>query len=71
MATYDLTCRSCDNVFEVFSMGFLKDDQKQCPACGSTDVQQKFTSFMCGGTSSSASSASAGSCAAPAGCGFT
>lgn len=70
MASYDLTCQSCGASFEVFSTGFLKDDQKACPECGSTNVEQQFTGFMCG-TSSSSSAAAASNCGAPAGCGFS
>jgi putative FmdB family regulatory protein len=70
MANYDLTCRSCGATFEVFTIGFLKDDQKKCPECGSADVEQLFTGgFMCG--TSSSSSAPAAACGAPQGCGFT
>ncbi|MEZ5124932.1 MAG: zinc ribbon domain-containing protein [Thermoleophilia bacterium] len=68
MATYDLNCCACGAEFEVFSTGFLKDDQRVCPECGSTDVEQKFTGFNFGTSSSSSSSPS---CGAPAGCGFT
>jgi putative FmdB family regulatory protein len=59
MATYDFICRDCDAAFEVFSTGFLKEDQKQCPSCGSTDVEQQFTGFMCGGMSSKSGDAPA------------
>ena len=68
MSQYDFTCHECEADFEVFSTGFIKDEQKQCPECGSTNVQQKFTSFLRGGSSSG--SASVGGCAAPAGSGF-
>jgi len=67
MANYDLTCRACGNEFEVFSTGFLKDEQKVCPDCGSADVEQKFTGFMCG---ISNKSGAAPSCPAGAGSGF-
>jgi putative FmdB family regulatory protein len=40
MALYDLACGHCGEEFEVFSTGFIKDDQKVCPACGSEQVQQ-------------------------------
>ena len=45
MASYDLRCSSCGNDFEVFVLGFLKDDAKVCPECGGRDVQQRFTGF--------------------------
>ena len=45
MASYDLKCCSCGKDFEVFVLGFLKDDAKVCPDCGSREVEQKFTGF--------------------------
>ncbi len=45
MASYDLKCRSCGNDFEVFVLGFLKDDAKVCPDCGGREVEQRFTGF--------------------------
>jgi putative FmdB family regulatory protein len=45
MASYDLRCSSCDNDFEVFVLGFLKDEDKVCPECGGREVQQRFTGF--------------------------
>ena len=46
MASYDLVCETCDHRFEVFRQGFLRDDDKVCPECGSDDVRQKFSSFL-------------------------
>jgi putative FmdB family regulatory protein len=46
MASYDLECRSCGESFEVYVQGFLKDEDKQCPQCGSFQTQQKFSSFL-------------------------
>jgi len=45
MASYDLRCRSCGKEFEVFVLGFLKDQAKVCPQCGGRDVEQRFTGF--------------------------
>ncbi|MBN1319796.1 MAG: zinc ribbon domain-containing protein [Thermoleophilia bacterium] len=45
MASYDLSCRSCGKDFEVFVLGFLKDEAKVCPDCGSREVEQRFTGF--------------------------
>jgi putative FmdB family regulatory protein len=45
MASYDLRCNACNKDFEVFCLGFLKDDVKVCPDCGGRDVQQRFTGF--------------------------
>ena len=53
MALYDFVCNQCDHDFEVFSTGFIKDDQKKCPQCGSTDAQQRFRSFLRTDSSSS------------------
>ena len=45
MASYDLKCRSCGKDFEVFQLGFLKDEAKVCPVCGGREVEQRFTGF--------------------------
>ena len=61
MASYDLVCEECGHDFEVFRQGFLKDEDRVCPDCGSTEVRQKFSSFLknIGGSSSG------GGCAVP------
>jgi putative FmdB family regulatory protein len=46
MASYDLVCEKCENEFEVFRQGFLKDEDRVCPECGSEDVHQQFSSFL-------------------------
>lgn len=58
MASYDLICEACGHIFEVFRQGFLHDDDKVCPQCGSTNVRQKFSSFLrnLGGEASDCSS---------------
>lgn len=63
MALYDFVCRECGHPFEVFSRGFIREEQKECPKCESTDVRQKFTSFLRNGPASS-------SCGAPVGSPF-
>jgi putative FmdB family regulatory protein len=65
MASYDLLCDACGHDFEVFRQGFLKDEDRVCPDCGSSDVRQKFSSFLknIGGSSS-------GGCAVPSGSPF-
>ncbi len=40
MPTYELTCRACGTRFERFLARLLRDEDKVCPSCGSTDVQQ-------------------------------
>ena len=64
MASYDLVCDACGGEFEVYRQGFLKEEDKACPDCGSTDVRQKFSSFLknIGGGS--------GGCAVPSGSPF-
>ena len=64
MAFYDFTCLACGSDFEVFCTGFIKEDQKLCPSCGSVKVRQKFSSFLSTGSSTG------GGCATPAGSGF-
>ena len=60
MASYDLVCEKCGHAFEVFRQGFLKDEDRVCPECGSEDVRQKFSSFL-------RTSAGAGAGCAPSG----
>jgi len=64
MAQYDFVCSDCGHLFEVFTTGFIKEEQKQCPSCDSREVRQKFTSFLRNGP------ASPDSGCAPAGSGF-
>lgn len=64
MASYDLLCEDCGNAFEVFRQGFLRDEDRLCPNCGSTDVRQKFSSFL------SNLGGGGGGCSAPAGSSF-
>lgn len=65
MASYDLVCDACGSEFEIFRQGFLKDEDKACPDCGSTDVRQKFSSFL-----SNLGGGSSGGCAVPSGSPF-
>lgn len=73
MAHYDFVCRACGHAFEVFSTGFIRDEQKFCPICSSADIQQQYSSFL--HSIKAAPSAPACDCdcacaAAPGGCGF-
>jgi putative FmdB family regulatory protein len=63
MAFYDFVCQDCGEAFEVFTQGFIKDGDKECPSCHSTNVGQKFTSFLHSGSTG-------GGCSAPAGSPF-
>lgn len=62
MASYDLMCEACGHAFEVFCQGFLRDEDKVCPSCGSTDVRQRFSSFLrnLGGSDEGCSASSGG-----------
>ena len=64
MAQYDFICIDCNHEFELYCTGFIKDEDKVCPECGSASLRQKFTSFLRNG-----STASSG-CAAPRNSGF-
>jgi putative FmdB family regulatory protein len=52
MALYDFVCLDCGKSFELFVQGFIKEEQKHCPSCGSVAVRQKFSSFLSTGASS-------------------
>ena len=62
MASYDLRCDSCGQDFELFVQGFLKDEHKVCPDCGSREVAQRYTGFLCGTTPGGTTAAAAPSC---------
>ena len=66
MALYDFVCDACGQAFEVFAIGFIKPEQRECPKCGSHEVRQKFASFL-----RSSTGAGGGGCSAPAGSAFT
>ena len=55
MATYDLVCLECGRDFEVFVPGFIKDEDRQCPACGSFKTRQKYSAFLTNASNSSSS----------------
>jgi putative FmdB family regulatory protein len=44
--SYDLICGGCELEFEVFRQGFLRDEDRVCPDCGSQRVDQRFTGFV-------------------------
>jgi putative FmdB family regulatory protein len=65
MATYELVCERCERAFEVFVKGFIKDEDRVCPACGSRRTRQKFSSFL-----TRTASAEGSACATPPRGGF-
>jgi putative FmdB family regulatory protein len=65
MALCDFVCDQCGHAFEVFTIGFIKPEQRECPECGSYEVRQKFSSFL------RSTTGAGGGCAAPAGSAFT
>lgn len=46
MPSYDMACSKCGHEFEVFRPGFMRDEDKVCPKCGSTEVEQAMTGFL-------------------------
>lgn len=66
MPTYELKCAACGKASEVFLLRTLKEEDKVCPECGSTDVKQG----VGGGyfNKPTGLGASAPSCAAAGGC---
>ncbi len=46
MPSYDLQCEGCDTRFEAFRTGFLRDEDRVCPACGATGAAQRLTGFV-------------------------
>lgn len=56
MATYELVCLDCGHAFELFVQGFLKDEDRQCPKCGSFKTRQKFSPFLTNAAGGSPSS---------------
>ncbi|MEZ5126019.1 MAG: zinc ribbon domain-containing protein [Thermoleophilia bacterium] len=50
MPSYDLKCNDCENVFEITLFRFIRDEDKVCPSCGSTNVEQKLEVFEFRGT---------------------
>jgi putative FmdB family regulatory protein len=69
VASYDLKCGTCGHAFEVFVQGFLKDSNKLCPVCGSTDVTQQYTGFLHQWSKTSGSDSGGHSCAPSGGFG--
>lgn len=67
MAIYDLKCDDCGHEFEKFVTGFLKDEDRECPDCGSRKISQQFTGVFGVGSTGSCST---GGCSSPPSGGF-
>jgi len=46
MARMDLICSQCKHAFQVPVTNNLKNEEKQCPQCGSESVRQTFASYL-------------------------
>jgi putative FmdB family regulatory protein len=57
MPTYELHCKECGHRFDRFLMRLIRESDKVCPECGSTQVAQGVGGGY--GATSSGSSASA------------
>jgi putative FmdB family regulatory protein len=69
MASYDLKCDACGHDFEVYVQGFLKEANKVCPECGSSQVSQVYTGFLHQWSKTSGSDSGGHSCAPSGGFG--
>jgi putative FmdB family regulatory protein len=61
MASYDLRCQGCGGDFEVFVQGFLKEEHRVCPECGSRQIEQRITGFLTGSSGGESRPSSCGS----------
>lgn len=50
MPSYDLVCKNCGHEFEITLHRFIRDEDRVCPSCSSTDVEQKLAAFEWRGT---------------------
>ncbi len=64
MPTYELICDACDRRFEIFRQRMLRDEDRVCEHCGSTEVRTGFG----GGIPVSRSGSAPAAPAAPRGC---
>lgn len=71
MPSYEFTCRACHAPYEVrLSMSaYSAGEGKQCPSCGSQDVERRFTT--CGGVLTGSRSGGGSSASCGGGSGFT
>ncbi|HJZ62665.1 MAG TPA: zinc ribbon domain-containing protein [Miltoncostaeaceae bacterium] len=73
MPTYDLACVACEHEFEAFRQGFLRDEDRVCPECGTDEARQRFTGFVTARPSRppapARAAAGGGCCGGSCGCG--
>lgn len=50
MPSYDLVCSNCGHAFEITLHRFITEEDKLCPECGSTKVEQQLSVFEFRGT---------------------
>ena len=53
MAHFALICKDCSHKFVVVTRAAIRDKQKQCPECASTNVRQSIGSYLQNGALSS------------------
>ncbi|MBS3909559.1 MAG: zinc ribbon domain-containing protein [Actinobacteria bacterium] len=46
MPTYQFVCNDCAGDYEIFLMRMLRDADRVCPSCGSTNVRQAYRDFF-------------------------
>lgn len=73
MPTYDLECVDCAHTFEAFRTGFLRDEDRVCPECGTAHAKQLLTAGFLTVTTrrggEAAAVAPSGGCGSGCGCG--
>jgi putative FmdB family regulatory protein len=62
MPIYEFHCTTCRKNFDELYRSASERRHPKCPACGSSDVHKKFSSFALGGKSGSAGGDSGGGC---------
>lgn len=53
MAHFDLICRDCGHRFQLVTGGALRNKQKRCRVCASTNIRQTLASYLQNGPLSS------------------
>lgn len=60
MPTYDLACESCGERYEHFLTRLIRDEDKVCPVCGSSEVRTGVGGGFLGAGTSTTDSIAAG-----------